>query len=217
MVDDLSDYYSELRRLRKDVDRLQVATPLQSASIGSGGIRVYGGGVIKIENGGLDITGEAVISGALRGDGTIDWTGDVDFSGPVEITGTLDVTAETRLRGDTTIEGRTRLLSELEVEGKISAGDMTMDPEVSGGALTFANGAQVFTDADTIQVFKGNAVVQVSGSYARIQYGGNVVQIDANGIRMSPGAVAPLPNTGLPMANILLLGEGGYLRKSDGS
>ncbi|KQR88745.1 polymer-forming cytoskeletal protein [Microbacterium sp. Leaf179] len=189
MVDDLSDFWGELRRLRHDVDRLQVATPLQSASIGSGGIRVYNGGYIKIENGGLEVSGYAQISGALRGDGTIDWTGDVDFSGPVEITGTLDVTAETRLRGDTTIEGRTRLLSELEVEGKISAGDMTMDPGVSGGALTFANGAQVFTDADTIQVFKGNAVVQVSGSYARLQYGGNVLQIDADGVRVSPGVV----------------------------
>lgn len=120
------------------------------------------------------------------------------FRGPVEITETLDVTAETRLRGDTMIEGRTRRLSELEVEGKISAGGMTMGPDVSGGALTFTNGAQVFTDAGTIQVFEGNSVVQVSDGYARLQNGGNVVQIDPNGIRMSPGAVSIIANTGLP-------------------
>jgi len=66
---------------------------------------------------------------------------------------------------------------------------MILDPDEHGGAVKFPNGAQVFTNGTTIQVFLGSSVVQVSNDYARLQHGGNVFQLDADGVRVSPGAV----------------------------
>lgn len=196
MVDDLSDPWAEIRRLRRDVDRLQTATPLQSASIGRGGLRVYGGGVITIQNGGLSVTGFATISGELNGDGTINWTGPVNFSGPVTITGTLDVSAATRLRGETTIEGIAKLLSELQVEGKITAGNVTVEKDVvtvgggpspatlRDGALGFGTGGKV--EADTVnggvRMIVGTSRVYAGAGAASIQAGSQSILVTPSGI-----------------------------------
>lgn len=205
MADDLSDLYAELRRLRRDVDRLQTATPLQNASIGAGGLRVYGGGVITIENGGLSVTGFATISGELNGDGTINWTGPVNFSGPVTITGTLDVSAATRLRGETTIEGIAKLLSELQVEGKITAGNVTIEEDVitvgggsspatlRDGALGFGTGGKV--EADTVnggvRMAVGTSRVYVGGSAAAMQAGAYALLISGAGFTFSNMPTTP--------------------------
>lgn len=196
MVDDLSDPWAEIRRLRRDVDRLQTATPLQNASIGSGGLRVYGGGVITIQNGGLSITGYAEISGELRGNGTIDWTGPVHFRGPVEITETLDVTAETRLRGDTTIEGLAKLLSELQVEGKITAGNVVVEENkitvgggsspatLQDGALGFGTGGKVEADVTNggVRLIVGTNRVYVGTGAVAMQVGSMSVTVTSSGV-----------------------------------
>ena len=72
-LDDLSrgELADILRRLRQ----LETASPLQNASIGSNGLRVYDGGVITIQNGGLSVTGSGTFVGTLNANGTITFTG----------------------------------------------------------------------------------------------------------------------------------------------
>jgi len=53
-----------------------------------------------------------------------------------------------------------------------------------GGAVTFANGAQVFTNADSVQLFNGNGVVQVDGTGVTVQWGGNALRVDSTGVRL---------------------------------
>lgn len=228
MVDDLSDLYAELRRLRRDVDRLQTATPLQNASIGSGGLRVYGGGVITIQNGGLSVTGFAQISGELRGNGTINWTGPVNFSGPVQITGTLDVTASTRLRGETTIEGIAKLLSELQVQGKITAGNVVVEQNkitvgggsspatLQDGALSFGTGGTVAADVSNngVRMAVGGNQVYVGTGAASIQVGSQSVLVTASGVffpnlQTTPKSLTPENN---PIGSVFADGSGRIYR-----
>src|SRR5690606_23656449 len=63
----------------------QVRATLQNASIGSAGLRVYGGGWIRIENGGLAVTGTASVTGLLTVDGRLLGTGEMVWSGPWEL------------------------------------------------------------------------------------------------------------------------------------
>lgn len=228
MVDDLSDLYAELRRLRRDVDRLQTATPLQNASIGSGGLRVYGGGVITIQNGGLSVTGFAQISGELRGNGTINWTGPVNFSGPVQITGTLDVTASTRLRGETTIEGIAKLLSELQVQGKITAGNVIVEQNkitvgggsspatLQDGALSFGTGGTVAADVSNngVRMAVGGNQVYVGTGAASIQVGSQSVLVTPSGVffpnlQTTPKSLTPEDN---PIGSVFADGSGRIYR-----
>lgn len=183
-IDNLGDL-NAFRAIWKAIDQLSQKNDLQHAAIGRGGITVYGGGVITIENGGLSVTGYAEITGQLRGDGTLIWTGPWAFTGSGEITGDVDLTGNLEVLDDGRIvAGNVRI-----EDGKIHIGGMILDPTDHGGSVKFPNGAEVFTDGDTIQLVKGNSVVQVSDEYARLQNGGNVVQLDGDGVRVSPAAV----------------------------
>lgn len=220
---DLSDVTYWMRKLIYRLERLEYGTMLENSSITEGRMRFIGGLLL------IDSGGTLQVIGHFNGQGDFKWSGpwkfdsgDGEIAGDVKLTGDFDLTGKLTA-GNVRIEdgkiyvgtGAAQIVID-GATGKIAAGNMTMDPTVSGGALTFANGAQVFTDADTVQLFKGNSVVQVAGDYARLQNGGDVVQIDGDGIRMSPGAIPALPNTGLP-ANTLLLSTDGYLRRSDGT
>src|SRR5690606_34696415 len=59
----------EIGSLKRDLRRVARAT-LQNGSIGRAGIRVYDGGWIRIEDGGLQVTGTASVTGTLEGSGT---------------------------------------------------------------------------------------------------------------------------------------------------
>ncbi|MDR6867537.1 hypothetical protein J2Y69_002141 [Microbacterium resistens] len=136
-----------------------VAT-MQNAAIGRAGVRVYDGGWILIEDGGLSVTGTAEVSGTLRGTGTFDWSGDmflrgsqsvtgpttytgsVTISGNTIISGTLNVTGASAfgntlaILGATTISGATTLNSDLSVAlGRILAGAVTITPTGGGQVL----------------------------------------------------------------------------------
>lgn len=186
---------TELRDLFRRLRALETSSSLNNAAIGRGGIRVHSGGKIKIENGGLEVTGSATISGTLVASGDIDMsgsftaTGDVNLNGPTEITGVTTVAGDTTVTGDFTVSGPTHLngttdvagdttvtgtfdvngpmktTGTLSVEGvttlkndlnvttgKIIAGGMTVDPDVSGGALKFAGGSIVAESADSVVI-----------------------------------------------------------------
>ncbi|MEW1708002.1 hypothetical protein AB0230_12285 [Microbacterium sp. NPDC089190] len=221
-----------------EVARLKSGALLQNSSISEGRMRFIGG-LLLIDSGGtlqvvgrFDGTGNFEWSGPWKFDsgdgeiaGNVKLTGDFDLTGQMDVTGGIEILGPGKIKvGNVIIEngritagtGAAQVTIDGET-GKVTAGDMTMDPTVSGGALTFANGAQVFTDDDTVQLYKGSSVVQVTDSYARLQNGGDVVEINDNGIRMSPGAIPTTPGTGLPVPGVLIQAPNGYVRKSDGT
>lgn len=122
-----------LGEIWRAIRQLQAATPLNSASIGAGGLRVYNGGMITIENGGLRVTGTAEIIGELLASGVIDFTGEVNISGP------LDVSGLTTLMADLTVASGGRILAgsiELNPDGSAKFGTMTISPagKITSGA-----------------------------------------------------------------------------------
>jgi len=162
-LDDLSrgELADILRRLRI----LETASPLQNASIGEDGLRVYNGGVITIENGGLNVTGTATITGTLQADGTITFTGTFNQSGPTTFTGDTKLNGPTHINGATdikgalSVEGASTLKGNLDVtgSGKITAGNTVIDPSASNGGVTFASGGGVGGNG-------GNVVVKGTGN-----------------------------------------------------
>ncbi len=213
--------------------RQEALATIQNAAVGSAGIRVYDGGWILIEGGGLSVTGTANVSGTLtvtgklNGDGTLDWTGIWKMSGPGTVTGdvtvtgsmrvtgdmkiekTLDVTASTRLRGKTTVEDDLTVTS----GGSVKVGDMTIETVGASGRVRFGNSAQVYASGSEVRVSMGTGDVTVSNSSARVQYGGVAVEITGSGIRMSPIGIPTVTGTGLP-SGTLILGSGGYIKQA---
>lgn len=157
-INDLSqgDFKDIFRRLRA----LEFASNQNNMSIGRGsGLRVYGGGSITIENGGLSVTGSATISGTLNADGVIDMsgtftaTGEVNLNGPTDIngpttvagnmtsTGTFTQNGPTNLNGITTVAGNTTVTGEFNVNGPMKT-TSTLSVE---GVTTLKNDLNVTT------------------------------------------------------------------------
>jgi hypothetical protein len=143
-----------LRRL----DAVENGSPLQSASVTKGRVRIGGTAILLV-----DSSGGVIINGTLTGEGTIDWSqtavfrGNFTAIGPTRLEGdvvvtktlevfadsffredvvilkTLDVQASTRLRGTTTLENDFSVTA----GGVIRLGDMQLLPGggESGGRL----------------------------------------------------------------------------------
>lgn len=172
-IDDVTR--GEFDALLRDVRQMRYATPLNGASIGSGGLRVYGGGVITIENGGLKVTGTAEIIGTLIASGIIDFTGDVtisgpltvsgatDITGPLTIAGTTDITGNTTVTGDMTVTGPTHLNGDTDINGLLDiTGNTTLtgDMDVIGGGKIKAGNVHITPNAADggIEFLSGGAV-----------------------------------------------------------
>lgn len=244
MARDLNDAWGWIERLVRRVDRLYSGAMLENSSITNGRMRFIGG-VLRVDSGGtvsiegtLEVDGATTITGAFTLTATSVWTieGDGTITGDVTVTGKWVQNGEWELNGNGKIKGNVEQTGTFHVKGpgkilvgegasqividgatgKITAGNLVIDPTLSGGAIVFANGAQIFTDASTIQVVKGNAVVQVSDSYARLQYGGAVFELNGSGLRASNGVIGSVAGTGLPQGTILRAADG-YFKQSDGT
>lgn len=180
-----------LADLVRRVRRLENGTPLNNSSIGRGGLRIYNGGGITIENGGLSVTGSATISGVLEASGSINMsgtftaTGTVRLSGSTDIWGPLTVTGDTDLDGLTTINGDTTVTGQLNVTGNTTiAGDTTVtgDFNVNGPMKTTGT-----LDVEGVTTLKNDLNVTGSG---KIKFGdmtidpgllGGSIQFNAGG------------------------------------
>jgi len=123
---------------------LNTAPAATNTAIGRDGLLVYDGGVITIENGGLDVTGTATISGTLTGSGDFNWSGPVNISGDITTTGSLDVDGPMTTTGALSVEGATSLKNDLTVEAgkKITLGGLTLENTgLGGGTLNFPSGS----------------------------------------------------------------------------
>jgi hypothetical protein len=217
---DLTDVTAWIKRIIYRLDRLEGGAMLERSSISNGRMRFIGGLLL------IDSGGTLTVIGHLNGEGDFVWTGPWAFTGPGEITGNVDVTGSLELLDNGSLRVGGVLITPLSggrIEvggpggvvidgstGRVTAGNLNLDPTVSGGAVVFANGAQVFTDATTIQVFKGNSVAQISNDYARIQHGGEVVEISGAGVRISPSALGTYSaaTAGVPVGTLRITGAG---------
>lgn len=178
MAQNLNDAFAWIRDLYTEVARLKSGAFLENSSVSQGRMRFIGGLLL------IDSGGTLQVIGHFNGEGDFEWSGPWKFdSGDGEIAGNV------KLTGDFDLIGRL-INGDVRIEGnRIHIGGMLLDPSAHGGAVVFPNGAQVFTDVDTVQLFKGNSVVQVSDDYARLQYGGNVLEIREEGVRVSLAAL----------------------------
>lgn len=198
LLRDLTDLGAWIKRIIFRLDRIESGAHLENASVTNGRLRFIGGLLL------IDSGGTLTVIGHLNGSGDFVWSGPWAFTGQGEITGDVGITGNLELLDDGRFDAGGVSIRDGKIyvgsganqvvidgaTGKITAGNLTIDPTVSGGAVVFANGSQVFTDSDTIQLYKGNSVAQVHNDYARIQHGGDVVEINGDGVRMSPGAIA---------------------------
>lgn len=155
----------DVAKIWEAIRALQVATPLNSASIGAGGLRVYDGGVITIQNGGLVVTGEASIVGRLIASGIIDFTGDVTISGPLDVEGLMT------LVGDLVVQSGGKITAgtiELNPDGSAKFGSMTISP---AGKIT-SGSAEINPDGS---VKFGNLEIDTTG------------KVTAGGLALDPG------------------------------
>ncbi|YCH09492.1 hypothetical protein ACTAQJ_07960 [Arthrobacter sp. alpha11c] len=118
-----------LRRLRA----LEFNTNQNAMGIGRGGITVYGGGGITIENGGLSVTGTATISGTLTNTGTTNLTGTLTATGPINLNGPTTIAGDVTSTGDFTVNGPTDLNGPTTVAGDTT---VTGDLNVNGPMKT---------------------------------------------------------------------------------
>lgn len=150
-------------RIYERLRTMETAPTATNTAIGRNGMLVYDGGVIEIENGGLDVTGTATISGTLTGSGNIGWSGPVAFTGNVNLNGPTDINGALTVDGNTTVsgtfnvngpmkttgtlsvEGVTTLKNDLNVTtgGKIKAGVTQINPD---GTIAFGSSLQVTPD-----------------------------------------------------------------------
>lgn len=238
MTDDLSDLYAELRRLRKDVDRLQTATPLQNSSVGRGRLRFFNNSQLLIQDSNLDVTGTATIIGTLRtvgriileGLGILTVNGLIELLGRMRVNGGGGITVEGG--GDIVVDGGMIKAADVEIrDGKVYIASMVLDPAVGGGALTFPNGSRLEADGSNAgeRLIAGDAIVNV-GAVASIRKGPSSVIVSSNSVTVNAASggdinmvgsvnIPAIPfasGTGLPL-NVLLVTAAGYLRRSDGT
>lgn len=136
----------EIQKLWTAVRRMSKAT-LQNASIGRGGLRVYGGGWIRIEDGGLSVTGVAKVEGRLEGlnGSVLDWDGTVYLRGPTGVQGNFAVSGTTTLSGDVTLNSDLSLGT-----GRILAGPLIIDRNGSYGGRVFSTGTLLLNASGAI-------------------------------------------------------------------
>jgi hypothetical protein len=178
----------DVAEIWRAIRQLQVATPLNSASIGAGGLRVYDGGVITIQNGGLSVTGTASILGTLIASGVITltgtltqsgpttFTGDTKLNGPTHINGATDITGNTTVTGDFKVTGPTHLEGATDIKGTLSVegattlkGDMTLTTgKIKAGGMTIDpaadGGSVVFSGGGGVQGVSGVTVLKGGGN-----------------------------------------------------
>jgi len=135
----------------KRAQRNQGVATMQNTSIGRGNFTVRGGGHIIIENGGLDVTGSANITGLLTGAGTIDWYGPSIFRGTLNVTGNMATGGTLTVLGTTALNGAVTMNNDLTMgTGRIVAGPVRIDKAGSYGGRVYSTSILVLEAANAI-------------------------------------------------------------------
>lgn len=238
-VDHLGDagLRQEVAKLRAEVRALATAT-LQNSAIGRAGLRVYDGGWVRIEDGGLSVTGTASVSGTLTGSGLFDWTGPVNLKGAQSVTGPttftgqltvvgpwsldgnglisgdVDITGDVDVSGSMSITGDVDLSGDMDVVGggRIRAGQIVIDPSTSGGQVQIGSHRLYVNGAVLTLLHSSGAQVVLNNSGASLTYPGGVLTVDSGGVYASLNTISlsSAPSGAFVGA---VVSVGGYLRR----
>lgn len=182
----------EIQRLWRELRRVARAT-MQNSAIGRAGLRIYDGGWLRIENGGLQITGTAIVSGRLEGSGTFDWTGPMNLrgsqsvTGPTTFTGQVTVNGPWDLNGDGDISGNVDVTGDITVlgGGLIKVGNIVLDPSVNGGTIKVGAHSIYVNGAVLTIVHSNGAQVVLNNSGASLVGGGKSLSLQTTGAFLS--------------------------------
>lgn len=161
---DLSDPWVAIRELQAEVRRLRSGIPLENSSVTNGRLRFIGGLLL------IDSGGTLQIIGALDGEGTFRWVGPWEFDSPEggRIAGDVDLAGDFDLTGKLTAgnvrieDGRiyvgsgSNLIVIDGVTGKITVGDMVLDPSNHDGMITMPNDGQVLGADGNLELYGPN-------------------------------------------------------------
>lgn len=166
-IDNLSNNSSEIKDMARRIRALELATPLNSASISRGALRI-------LSEEGLIVEGSARVSGVLAVAGTENVTGTLNVSGTANIDGPLLVDGATSLRGATTITG-----------------DVTVN---GGGSITVAGGTPATLGVTSLglpglEFSAGNALISTtSGLLMKSGTTGGRVSASSGAVSMALGS-----------------------------
>lgn len=152
---------------------------IQNASIGRAGIRVYDGGWIRIEDGGLQVTGTATVTGRLEGSGTFDWTGPMNLKGAQNVTGPTTFVGKVNINGDVDINGPLNVLGVWKLTGN---GDITGNVNLTGNMAVKSGGSI------TVQGGGGNVTLSSTYGSPRINLGGAQIDGGSSSITFTAGS-----------------------------
>lgn len=160
------------------LEQLLQNNPLRNAGVERGMLEFYDQSMLLIRDSNMRVVGIAYVEGRLEGEGTLSWSGRALLDGPVEITDTLHVLAAT------TIEGLVKLLSELQVEGKITAGILTIEPNQNGGQLGFGDGRSINAGSGFLGIYDGERFVVFNSTGITIYSSGTRFTVGDGGIEV---------------------------------
>ncbi|MGB3376558.1 MAG: hypothetical protein WBA87_15640 [Microbacterium sp.] len=151
----------EIQRLWSALRKVSKAT-LQNGSIGRAGIRVYDGGWIRIEDGGLSVTGTQTVTGRLEGDGEFDWSGEMNITGPWDLNGNGDIAGSVNLTGSMAVKSG----GSITVQG--GGGNVVLSsdygsPRINLGGAQIDGGTSLTFTAGTTTVYFTGGTIRISG------------------------------------------------------
>ena len=178
--------------LKRRLDKLEAfmrQSKLAAASVGRSGMRIYDGGYLRIENGGLEVIGTAHISGTLSVTGQANFSGQVGISGPLNVTGTTtiggntDITGELNVTGPTTLDGVLDIGGDTTITGQL---DVEGDTEISG-TLDITGDTTVASDFEITSggLFK-SGVTEIAPT-GRAEFGDFIIDPSSNRLIQAPG------------------------------
>lgn len=194
-----------LKDLERRIRRLERANPLSSSSLGRGRMRFYDGSELLIQNGALNVTGTATISGVLDVSGRTNLKGQTSVTGPMEISGTTNITGNTNIMGElnvtgpTTLDGITDIGGDTTITGLL---DVTGDTTISGQLdVTGPMATKGTLSVEGVTTLKNDLNVTEGGKIKA----GNLEIEPANGgqINFLGGGIAASPTFGLVVTHNL--------------
>lgn len=210
----VSDVDLIIKDLLERIRILETTQAMASSSVSRGCSRFVGNESILVDGSGKVVgwwivTGTQRVTGRLEGSGTLDWTGPWNFRGNGDIDGDVDINGKARIRNDATLEADLEVLP----GGRVRVGDMTIDPTGGSGRVRFANGGQVWAEADAIKMMIGTSAVSASNGTVLVTSGGTGIQVSSDGIRFV-GTLPAVAGTGMEPGT-LIRGPGGVIYEAN--
>lgn len=188
-IDPLQRLGQWISKIDRRLKVLETAPRLQNASVSKGSTRFIG-----LES--LIVIGSQLVSGLLHvvGRVTISGLGILEVLGLIDLTGRMVVSADGEIViGNVTIKdgkitvgaGGAQIVID-GATGKITAGDLVIDPSVGGGSVTFPGGAMVQADpGGGVRVTQGTNRVYVGSGLVSLQFGSRTFGITASGFTIN--------------------------------